>query len=443
MTKWLRRILPSDTILWRLAGLMAVTLAISFTSVVLLFGHTRQQLVASQLADNAADQLSDMEDMLDGLPVGKQRQWITLQGRPYVPHLALQNDPTLPLAGTPLSPISRAIIKQLKARLVGVGEAREAANNKQQLWVHVEMLGEPYWLVIPLGKSREFPTWEFAVSIAIFLLSTLAGAALFALWINKPLRRLGEAAGRLGRGEHLPPLEESGPLEVRQLSASFNHMREDLRSSESERDVMLAGISHDLRTPLARMKLGVELMHDDSLRDGMREDVEDIEHILTQFINFARGDTGEEAHLCDIKELLLGLIKRYERSGQFISLHCAPDIPLIYLKPLAIQRALSNLMDNAFKYGGNRVEVIAALDDGQLTLTIRDHGPGIPHDQIGDASKPFHRLDVSRRADGGSGLGLAIVERIARIHGGTLTLSNHAEGGLIVRIQMPARENAD
>lgn len=425
------------TIFWRLTWLTALALIASLAFVVALSGYNRQQMVARQTSEQIGEMLADLEDQLDGMSASEQAEWIALTHRPYAPHLVALNSPEAPPAKAPRSPQTRAIAAALQQQLAGVGEVRETRQPKKQLWVRVNMLGQPYWLVIPLGRFQSDPTWTLAAAAAVFALLALSVAGLFAWRLNRPLRELGVAAARLGRGERPEPLPETGPREVAQLSASFNRMLADLDATERERAVMLAGISHDLRTPLARLKLGVEMMQDMSLQDGMREDVEDIERILGQFIDFARG-LGEEAlQTVDPAELARSVLARFARTGVEIELHLDDELPLASLRPLALTRALVNLLDNACRYGAAPLSLSVQQHAQQLVFQVCDSGSGIPPAQLGDALKPFHRLDSARRADGGSGLGLAIVERIARLHGGTLQLSNRREGGLCAALHLP------
>ncbi|QNM96005.1 ATP-binding protein [Chitinimonas koreensis] len=432
----LHRLFPR-TIFWRLAALTALALLLSLAFVVGLFGYARQQLVANQVAEQAAEQLAAIEDALDGLTPAEQLDWLQRSQRGYAPHLRSRGAPPPAPYAPPLGPLERAIAAALHDKIPGSGEVREAPPPRRQLWVRVSMLGKPYWLVIPLGRYRADPTWTLAATATIFALAALAVAALFAWRINRPLRELRLAAGRLGRGERPEPLPETGPLEVKELSASFNRMLADLDATERERGVMLAGISHDLRTPLARLKLGVEMMADDSLRDGMREDVEDIERILGQFIDFARGLGNEQAREGDPAELARGVVARYARGGCAVELLLDDELPLVPLRPLALSRALANLIDNARRYGAAPYSLGVHADAGSLRFVVGDRGPGIPADQIATALQPFQRLDSARRADGGSGLGLAIVERIARQHGGTLALDPRDGGGLLATIRLP------
>ncbi|GAB3244071.1 two-component system sensor histidine kinase family protein [Chitinimonas naiadis] len=432
----LDRLLP-QTIFWRLAWLTAIALFISVVFAVSLFTYNRQQMIAAQVSEQVSEVLADLEGQLDDMTPAERAEWLAINHRPYAPHLVNINTPEAPPAAAPRGQQTRAIAEALRTKLVGVGEVREERDPKRQLWVKVSMLGQPWWLVIPLGRFKGDPVWTLGASVTVFALAALAVAALFAWRINQPLRELRAAANQLGRGERPRALPETGPVEVKDLSASFNRMLADLETNERERNVMLAGISHDLRTPLARLKLGIEMMRDDSLREGMDEDVEDIERILGQFVDFVRGLGTEDIVECDPAELARGVVARYARTGEPVELRLADDLPLTRLRPLALRRALANLIDNALRYGAAPWALTVQAEADQLHFIVSDRGPGIPEAQQLDARKPFHRLDAARRADGGSGLGLAIVDRIAQSHGGDLLLHNDPAGGLAATLAIP------
>lgn len=418
---------------------MVAALFFSLALVVFLYGYHRQSLIGAEISERANDLLTDLGDTLEGLSLDEQRRWILATARPYTMHVVPLDSAEHPPEDSRSTLLGRAIASRLRERIVSATEVREEGGSNPKLWVHVDVLNEPYWLVIPLTRLRANPTWEFALSASLLVCAVLVAAAVFAWRINQPLRQLRLAAARLGRGEKPEPLPETGPLEVRELSASFNRMLGDLDINARERSVMLAGISHDLRTPLARLRLGVAMMYDTSLQGGMEQDVEDIERILQQFIDFARGDEGEAVCDIDLITLARGIAERYARTGVRLALDFADDLPLIAGRPLALSRALTNLIDNAKRYGAEPVTLLLSASENEISLSVRDHGKGIPPEKIAEALKPFHRLDSARRADGGSGLGLAIVERIVRLHSGHLTLSNCADGGLNASIRLPRR----
>src|SRR5439155_3218217 len=220
------------------------------------------------------------------------------------------------------------------------------------------------------------------------------------------------AAIRLGRGRPHEPLPESGAHELRTVAAAFNRMATNLEGMERERAMVLAGISHDLRTPLSRLRLaremsdapGDEMRH---ARDAMIADIEEIDAIIGQFLDFARG-TNEQKEQNDLAALLGELAEHYARIGKDVRLvaHAVPRLPFARM---AVRRAIANLIDNALRYAGEPVEFEAVVRNDSIAVEVRDQGPGIPSNEVERLKRPFTRLDDSRAGAGGSGLGLAIV----------------------------------
>jgi two-component system osmolarity sensor histidine kinase EnvZ len=217
-------------------------------------------------------------------------------------------------------------------------------------------------------------------------------------------------------------------------------MSADLKRLDDERALLLAGVSHDLRTPLSRIRLGLEMMDEKSaggLKSGMVQDVEDIDAAISQFLDFARITEGEALVTeGDLNALAREVCDRYARSGKPLTARFAPRLPSVSLRPLAIQRLIANLVDNALRHGGGAVELETGVENGRITIEVLDRGPGIPPDAAGRMLMPFTRLDTAR-SSAGTGLGLAIVDRIARLHGGSVQLLPRHGGGLRARVELP------
>jgi two-component system osmolarity sensor histidine kinase EnvZ len=298
------------------------------------------------------------------------------------------------------------------------------------------MVGERYWLVIPLG-STEPPMGSTTLLLsATFSLLALAAAFAFTWLINRPLQRLTRSAATVAAGKHPEPLPEDGPRELHTLAASFNHMTGALQQAEQERRIMLAGISHDVRTPLTRLRLGVEMMQDESLRAGMLTDTEDIERIVRQFHDFIAGEPDEPASPQQLNRLILAMVERYQRDGLEIATELADDLAPLTLKPLALQRVLGNLIDNARRYGQPPIVIRSLQQADTVCLQVIDHGAGIAAADIERMQQPFTRGDAARQADGGSGLGLAIVRRICQRNAIALNYSRPQHGGLCVELSL-------
>lgn len=309
------------------------------------------------------------------------------------------------------------------------------------LWVSFGIDQDDFWVVIPnVHVERPFP-WQWLGWIALVLSLSLAGGYLLAARINKPLNLLVSAADKLRKGERPEKLPEDSVTELRDVSTTFNKMAESLAEIDAERTLILAGVSHDIRTPLARLRLAVEMLPEkecDYLKSGMVQDIADMDNIIHQFLDFIRGTAGEPTVMTDINSLLQALHDRQLRAGRELVIQLAPtyNVPI---KPLAMQRLLDNLVGNAYNYGGGQVRVSSKIMANYIVISIFDNGPGIPETHLTKLLRPFERLDTARSNAGGSGLGLAIADRIAKLHHGKLELINRPEGGLEARLSIPIK----
>ncbi|MGZ8270618.1 MAG: ATP-binding protein [Methylophilus sp.] len=309
------------------------------------------------------------------------------------------------------------------------------------LWISFNVGLDDFWVVIPkIQVDRPFP-WHWLGWAAVVGLLSLFGAYIIAARINRPLNLLVHAAERLRNGEPAPRLPEDSVDELREVSRTFNEMAESLVRLDAERTLLLAGVSHDIRTPLARLRLAVELLPDDSasgsMKQGMIEDISDMDNIIHQFLDFVRGVEGEPTRMVDINELLKSLAERQARAGRDIKLKLTSTY-FIPLRPLAMQRLLDNLVGNAYAYAKGQVEVVSKITADHIVISVLDNGPGIPPEHAQRLLRPFERMDSARnKNEGGSGLGLAICNRIAKLHRGSLELINRPQGGLEARLSLP------
>jgi signal transduction histidine kinase len=273
--------------------------------------------------------------------------------------------------------------------------------------------------------------------LLILLVSVVVLAALAVRALTRPLSVLADAATELGRDIRRPPLTETGPLEVRRAAQAFNTMQERLIRYLEDRNRILAAVSHDLKTPITRLRLRTELLEDAPLQAKFQADLEEMQRMVQTSLDFLRGgEDSEPMAPVDVNALLDCLREDVEDTGQEVRIDGAVDQPL-RCRPLALKRCLSNLVDNALKYAVNP-EIEVTDHSNRLTLTVRDHGPGIPSAELEQVFEPFYRLESSRNRDtGGSGLGLSIARNIARAHGGELILRNHPQGGLEAVLELP------
>lgn len=299
-----------------------------------------------------------------------------------------------------------------------------------------------YWLALPRERmERVFPLGWLGWGAAALLLSLL-GAWLIVFRITRPLKALQQAAEKVGAGETAVHLEESGPSELATVARAFNGMSADLARIDQDRALILAGISHDLRTPLTRLRMGIEMAGDEELRQGMSTDVEEMDKTIGQFLDFARSDGGEAPQDVDVAALLAELATQYRRRGFPVDLTPPPTASTsgvaLSVRPQSLRRAVSNLIDNALRHAGGESPVELTLDvsDDEFVVDVSDRGPGIPADEVERVKRPFARLETARSNAIGAGLGLAIVDRIARSHNGRLDLLPRPGGGLIARLML-------
>jgi signal transduction histidine kinase len=305
-------------------------------------------------------------------------------------------------------------------------------------------LADGSWASFEYGLSGEpfaWP-WRLLLTLAVLLVSVIALTLLAVRWLTRPLAVLATAADTLGRDLHRPPLPEEGPAEVQRAAAAFNTMQARIRGYLRERERMLAAVSHDLRTPITRLRLRTELIPDEALREKFDRDLAEMEAMTAAALEFLRGAGSDEAvQPVDVMALLESLQQDMQEAGHEVVVQGQALVPYP-ARPLALKRLLTNLIENAIKYGA-RARVSIKDEPTQLRIVIADEGPGIPDNQLEHVFEPFYRLEESRnRETGGVGLGLAVARDIARAHGGDLELRNRAEGGLEAILSLPRQAKA-
>lgn len=288
--------------------------------------------------------------------------------------------------------------------------------------------------------GREFATLRRIRNLLVVMvgLGMIAGVSLLATrMIVRPMQRLAAAADRLGRERELTPVQRWGVPELDAITDSFNQMQQRLKRFVDERTHMLAAISHDLRTPLTRLRLFAEFVSDQQQRALVLNDIDEMEQMLRASLDFASDEAHREPHSrVDVAALLISLCDTVSDAGGRVSYH-GPDHAELPCQPVAVRRAFSNLIDNACKYG-EQARVSLSEHADVIEVTIADRGPGIPADQVELAFTPFRRLEGSRnRESGGVGLGLSIARDVVHGHGGSITLEANQPTGLLVRVRLP------
>lgn len=345
----------------------------------------------------------------------------------------------------PPTALTRYLENELRERLGPETRLAFVLNDEPGLFVSFRIFaGEEgdFWLALPRERlERRLPLQWLGWGTAVLLLA-LAGAWLIVFRITRPLKALAAAARQLGAGETPTPLPERGPRELVAVTHAFNQMSTNLKQLEEDRQLLLAGISHDLRTPLTRLRMETELsVGDAEARSGMEADIAEMDRTIGQFLDFARPQAldGKEKVPTDLAALFAEIAARYgERAKCLPCRHAKADFQCpVHIEPL--RRAIVNLIENALRHAGlaEPVELELTRAAGQIVIAVLDRGPGIAPADAERLKQPFMRGERARTGAGGAGLGLAIVERIARAHGGALELLPRDGGGLAARIVLP------
>lgn len=333
----------------------------------------------------------------------------------------------------------------IRSRLGADTRFASRVNDVAGFWVSFAIDDDEYWLMLDRERIGRNTSLQWAGWASVVLLLSLLGAVFISGLINQPLARLTAAARAIARGREPDVLPEKGPTEIREANRSFNQMVDDLKRVESDRALVLAGISHDLRTPLARMLLEVEMAPElaDDARRGMQSDLAQMDAIIGQFLDYARPVDASRQAVLDLSALLAEVVQQEARQPDLkIAATLQPQVE-VRGDPLELRRVFVNLLENARRYGKAegaqtaQVELACRTDNNLVVIEIADRGSGVPEAEMGRLLKPFARMDAARGQASGAGLGLAIVDRVIRRHDGSLRLRNRDGGGLLVRIELP------
>jgi two-component system, OmpR family, osmolarity sensor histidine kinase EnvZ len=423
----------------RLALLLLLVILISQATAIFLFRQDRVALLARQFDDTKIVQLKSLRAALASADPNSTRATLAQFGQAYQARIVPQEEAP-PFRG-PQGPRFQELEQRLVAELGPETELR-IQPRLQLLWIKLQAGDRAYWAAFPLPRPGEDAPSRALEWSLIALVVLLLSAYAFARYLARPLRQLSDAVARVGEGQSPAPLPESGPTEIVNLNRGFNRMLTNLKQAEEDRTLLLAGVSHDLRTPLARLRLGIEVgMRDEKERMGMVSDIEEMDRIIGQFLDFARGDRESVAEARELNDIVAPVVERYRNGGRNV-VFVAGRVPRLPLRATAMSRLVGNLLDNATRYGKEPIEVRTAQEGSSIVLDVADRGPGIPADQIDRLKRPFTRGESARTDATGAGLGLAIVERIARMHGGTLDLLRRDGGGMLARVTLPLNAQA-
>jgi two-component system osmolarity sensor histidine kinase EnvZ len=358
-------------------------------------------------------------------------------------------EPTDRIATFTDSGMDSRLVNEMINRLGPGTVVASSVNDEEGLWIGFAIESDSYWLQMDPSRLRPLGGTAWLIWLSITTSLSLLGAAVMAGLINRPLKRLSYAASRVREGHfHGAALDEGAATsEIREVNIGFNRMAERLAKIEAERALMLAGISHDLRTPLARLRLETELsVSDPQTRELMVADIEQLDDTIDKFLDYARPEPTELGPV-----LLTGVISRCitpwrNNTRLQITVDVGEDLQ-IQAEPVELGRVLSNLLENARRYGQSpadgitRVEIVARVHEGWVLLRVRDQGPGVSVETLKNLTQPFFRGDAARTSATGSGLGLAIVERAVQRMGGTFSVFNNSAGGLMALMKFKQADN--
>lgn len=446
-----RRGLWPRSLLGRNLLLMAALIVLGQLVAAVLVRQMIFQPRVALVADGVARNVAALRAGLQALPPAQRAAFVDAFNQQAVaatPPVAPESAARRAL----LSPMERQFVRAVARRL----GADDAATAPQPLWrrdstgmlaLRVEHPGadgpESYWLNLPsVFPTRTFTGAWLAATLASMLLALL-GAWWLQRHIHRPLAQVVGAARQLAQGQAPAVLPEAGPEEIATVARSFNHMAQSLAAADHERALMLAGVSHDLRTPLTKLRLGVEIAGaqiDAPLAASMARSIDEMDGIVGQFLQFARSGEAEVPAPASLNELAQAVAEAQADHGRTVRLELGalPEVPV---RPQALRRALDNLVENTWRHGQPPVVLRTGADANSVWLEVQDQGPGIGANDIDRMRQPFARGGgVARTGPPGAGLGLAIVERVARSHGGRLELHSAPGAGLRARLALPFQE---
>ncbi|QLA81973.1 HAMP domain-containing protein [Acidovorax sp. JMULE5] len=435
--------------------LMAVLIVLGQLVAAVLVRQMIFKPRVAQVADGVARNVAALRAGLQALPAAQRVAFVEAFNRQAV----LSAPPVAPESAARralLSPLERQFVQAVSRRLGADDAATQTprpTQPPQPIWrrdstgvlslrvVHEGAEGaESYWLNLP----SVFPTREFTGAWLVATLASMLLALLGAWWlqrhINRPLVQVVGAAQQLAHGQSPATLPDDGPEEIATVARSFNQMAQSLAAADHERALMLAGVSHDLRTPLTKLRLGVEIAGpqvDAPLATSMVRSIDEMDGIVGQFLQFARSGEAEAPTAASLNDLAQAVAEAQADHGRalVLELGALPDVPV---RPQALRRALDNLVENAWRHGAPPVVLRTGADATQVWLEVQDQGPGITAEEIDRMRQPFARGGGAARAGApGAGLGLAIAERVARAHGGALELHSAPGQGLRARLVLP------
>ncbi len=428
---------------WRtfvlLAFLITASMAVWISSISIVERAPRARQVAAQIVSIIT---LTRTALTNSDPELRRELLLDLKESEGVKILPLEDNDTVqpPLDDETVAEVEAAIRAKMGPQTRFAGDI----NGHEGFWISFVMEGDPYWLGLERQRLEHASGIQWVGWASVTLVISMLGAVFITRLINQPLSRLSAATQKLAKGSTPEPLPETGAEEIRSTYRSFNQMVADLAQVESDRALVLAGISHDLRTPLARMQLELEMASlSDDARQGMQSDLNQMDAIIGQFLDYAKPTDSDSFSVVDVSVILRECA---QAAGRMPDLNIKADISdnvRIMGHETDLRRVFNNLMENARRYGkasgaeATELDVLCHVNGDNVIIKMADHGGGVPDSEIDRLLRPFTRLDAARGQANGAGLGLAIVDRVVRRHGGKMRVRNRSSGGFVVEMGIP------
>jgi two-component system, OmpR family, osmolarity sensor histidine kinase EnvZ len=435
-------------LLWRTFILLAILISVSMVAWVASFRMLERGPRAKQIAAQVVSMVTITRAALThSAPDSRRELLFDLASNEGIRIYPLEKtDRIVPMSDTNITPLLQ---ENVMSRLGPDTKFAEKVNDVAGFWVSFKIdndADDMYWLMLDRERIERKSSTQLLRWATITLFLSLLGAVFISRLINQPLARLTAAARAIAKDQNIEPLPEQGPTEIREANRSFNQMVHDLERIESDRAIILAGISHDLRTPISRMLLEVEMANlSNDAKQGMQSDLAQMDAIIGQFLDYAKPTDPSTFKHIDLSVLLTDTVHDASRLADVkITPKIDPNLSVMG-NVIDLKRVFSNLIENARRYGKTAGTGQAELtinchsENDQVIIEIGDHGRGVPESEMDRLLRPFARLDIARSQADGAGLGLAIVARVTQRHGGKLQLLNRKESGLIVQMVLPAQ----
>jgi two-component system osmolarity sensor histidine kinase EnvZ len=438
---FLKKLLPRS-LFARSLLILTVPIILTLSISTYIFFDRHWERMAGRLAMSVAGEVAFLVEQIERNPDEEKMDFL-VNGSLRHMHISVKYVEGGEIKPDPVSYLGRGnIIKATLAKALDekLNHPYRILVDVEEKWIQTQVQLEKGAVIVTTPERRLFSSsgfvfliWMVGVSSILLVVSTL-----FMRNQIRPIKRLAIAAERFGRGRDVPFFKIEGAREVRQAARAFLGMRERINKQMKQRTAMLAGVSHDLWTPLTRMKLQAEMMGDTPDAQGLKDDINDMQRMIDAYLQFARGEGSEEMERVDLSGMITRLSQNYARQNFIVNVEFDNEQSFsTFLRPVAFERCLNNLLSNAQKYA-KTAWVTLTCDESVITLSIEDDGPGVQEEYYEDVFKPFFREDEARNIKSGSvGLGLPIAQDIVLAHGGDIELSKSSRGGLKADITLP------